>query len=109
MGEDPRDIERRIEDTREQMGDTVQALPAETGGGAGGPATEKARRGAGMAKENPLGLGVGSIAAGFVIGVLLPTSRAENARLGPIANQFKDQVRDVGGEAVEHGKQVAQE
>jgi gas vesicle protein len=136
MGEDPRDIERRIEDTRERMGDTVQALsdkadvPGRVKGYVGdkkdavtsklsgardstgelaGQATEGARRGAGMAQENPLGLAIGSIAAGFVVGMLLPTSRVENERLGPIADQVKDQVREVGGEAIEHGKQVAQE
>jgi hypothetical protein len=136
MGEDPRDIERRIEDTRDRMGDTVEALSAkadvpgrvkgyvsdkkdavtskvsgarDSTGELAGQATEKARRGAGMAQENPLGLAIGSIAAGFVVGMLLPTSQVENERLGPIADQVKEQAREVGGEAVEHGKQIAQD
>src|SRR5437762_3669310 len=112
MGEDPREIERRIEDTRERMGDTVEALSAKadvpgrvkgyvsdkteavtskvsgakqnvTGGVAsasdGGrqvadQAGYSARKSAGIAKENPLGLAIGSVAFGFVVGLALPTT-----------------------------------
>jgi Protein of unknown function (DUF3618) len=147
MGEDPRDIERRIDDTRERMGDTVEALSAkadvpgrvkgyvadkkdavtskvadakdkvtgaagsaaESGGQAAGQAGYAARKSAGMAKENPLGLAIGSVAVGFVVGMLLPTTEVENERLGPIADQVKEQAREVGSEAVEHGKQIAQD
>lgn len=136
MGEDPREVEQRIENTRERMGETVDALsakadvPARMKGymeekkdsvaskitGArermsddGGQFAGHARKGAGIAKENPLGLAIGSIAAGFLIGMLVPESRIENERLGPVAEQVKDHARDVGGEAVEHGKQVAED
>jgi hypothetical protein len=133
MGEDPREVERRIVDTRERMGDTVEALSAKadvpgrvrnyvgekkeavtsrvtgTSHDVAGSATQTARRGAGIARENPLGLAVGSLAAGFLVGLLLPETRVENERLGPIADQVKDQARDVGDEAVEHGKQIAQD
>jgi hypothetical protein len=147
MGQVPRDIEQRIETTREQMGETVEALSAkadvpsrvkgyvgdkkdavaskvtgakEKGTGVAGSATDSgnqlagqasqtARKGAGIAKENPLGLGVGSVAAGFLVGMLLPTSRIEDERLGPISDQVKEQAREVGGEAIDHGKQIAQD
>jgi len=136
MGEDPREVEQRIEDTRERMGETVDALSAKadvpgrmkgyveekkeavtskiTGARErvsddGGQLAGQARKGAGIAKENPLGLAIGSVAAGFLIGMLLPESRVENERLGPIAGQVKDQARDVGSEAVAHGKQIAQD
>lgn len=90
-------VTSKVTGAREQVADDGSQLAGQ------------ARKGAGIAKENPLGLAIGSIAAGFVVGMLLPTSRVENERLGPIADQVKDQVREVGGEAIEHGKQVAQE
>ena len=136
MGEDPREVEQRIEHARERMGETVDALSAKADvpGRMKGYVEEKkeavtskvtgareqvaddgsqlagqARKGAGIAKENPLGLAIGSVAAGFLAGMLLPESRVENERLGPIADQVKDQARDFGSEAVGHGKQVAQD
>jgi hypothetical protein len=142
MGEDPRDVEQRIENTRERMGDTVEALSAKadvpgrvkgyvedkkdavtskvsgakekvTGasgstGDSGSQVAQAARKSAGIVKENPLGVAIGSIAAGFLLGMSLPTSRIEDERLGPISDQVKDQAREVGGEAIEHGKELAQ-
>jgi hypothetical protein len=147
MGQDPRDIEQRIEATREQMGETVEALSAkadvpgrvkgyvgdktdavaskvtgakekvtgvagsatDSGNQLAGQASQTVRTGAGIAKENPLGLAVGSVAAGFLVGMLLPTSRIEDERFGPISDQVKEQAREVGGEAIDHGKQIAQD
>ncbi len=146
MGEDPRDIQERIEDTREQMGDTVGALAYKadvpgrvkgsvadtkdalagkvsgvrdriTGatsahdatGAVADQAKTTARRGVGIAKENPLGLAVGSIAAGFLVGTLIPSTRVEDEHIGPVADQVKHQARELGGEAIEHGKDVAQD
>jgi hypothetical protein len=143
MGEDPRNVEQRIEHTRERMGDTVEALSAKadvpgrlkgyaedkkdavssklsgakekvtgtsgTAGDNGHQVAQAARKGAGIVKENPLGLAIGSVAAGFLVGMVLPTSRVEDERLGPLADQVKDQARQVGGEALEHGKELAQD
>lgn len=147
MGQEPRDIEQQIEETRERMGDTVEALSAKadvpgrmrgyvsdkrdavtskltgakdavagsgssmasTGGDMAHSATDTARRGAGIAKDNPLGLAVGAVAAGFLVGTLLPSTRIENEKLGPMADEVKDQARQIGGEAIEHGKDIAQE
>jgi gas vesicle protein len=147
VGQEPRDIEQQIEETRERMGDTVEALSAKadvpgrmkgyvsdkkdavtskltgakdavagggssvasTGGDMAHGATETARRGAGMAKDNPLGLAVGAVAVGFVVGTLLPSTRIENEKIGPMADQVKDQARELGSEAIEHGRDIAQE
>lgn len=129
MGEDPRAIEQQIEETRERMGDTVAALSykadvpgrmresvsqktsavtgklssATSGAGDGG------RRAVGMAQDNPLGLAIGAAALGFVVGSLLPETRMEEERIGPVASQVREQVSDVASDAMEHGKQVAQD
>jgi gas vesicle protein len=150
MGEDPDAIRREIEETRDRMGDTVEALgykadvPSRakekvsgrmqsmkesimgakesvtgTVGGAAGTVSERtpgtedvmdaARKGAGVAQENPMGLAIGSIAVGFLAGMLIPSTRVENERIGPMADQVKEQARETSQQALEHGKQVAQE
>lgn len=138
MGQDPDAIRHEVEHTREQMGETIDALgyKADVKGRARervsdtvegvkekmGMATGKvsdatpdaeqvkqgARRAAGVAQENPLGLAVGALAAGFLAGMLIPSSRVEDEKLGPLADQVKQQARETGEEALEHGRQVAQ-
>jgi hypothetical protein len=68
-----------------------------------------ARRAAGLAQENPLGLAIGAAAVGFLAGLVVPSTRVEDQRLGPVADQVKDTVKETGQEALERGKQVAQE
>jgi hypothetical protein len=139
MGEDPSAIREEIEETRARMGDTVEAIGYKTdvksrakesvqgkiGGvreritGAKGTMEEKtpsagdvkqgARRAVGLAQENPIGLGVGALAGGFLIGMLMPSTRMENEKLGPMATEVKDRAKDTAQEAVDRGKQVAQE
>jgi hypothetical protein len=74
-----------------------------------GEVKRTARRVAGIAQENPLGLAVSAAAVGFLAGLVVPSTRVEDERLGPVADQVKDQVKETGQEAVQRGKQVAQE
>jgi gas vesicle protein len=128
MGQDPDMIRRDIENTRDRMGDTVDALGYKTdvkaragdkvgalkervAGAApsGGDMQDGARKAVGIAQENPLGLAVGAVAVGFLAGMLIPSTKVEDDRLGPMADQVKDQIKDTGAEALEHGKAVATE
>jgi gas vesicle protein len=138
MGEDPDAIRDEIVDTRRRMGETIDALGhkadvksrakesvsdkvgsvKERLGMAGERASDAApdaeqvkhqvRRAAGLAQENPLGLAVGAVAAGFLVGLAVPTSDVEHEKLGPAADRVKDQARETGQEALERGKEVAQ-
>ena len=69
--------------------------------------TGQARRAKGMAETNPLGLAIGAVAIGFLAGLAVPATRIENERLGPAADELKAKAKDLGQEALEHGKQVA--
>ena len=132
MGQDPSEIREEIEETRLRMGDTVDAIGYKTDvkSRAGDWVSEKkdavtgrvrgaapdtegvketARRGVGIAEENPLGLAVGGLALGFVVGLLAPSTRVEDERMGEVADQVKGTLKDTGQEALERGKQVAQE
>jgi Protein of unknown function (DUF3618) len=75
----------------------------------GGQVKQQAKRAVGLARENPLGLAVGAVALGFLAGLAVPSTRTENQRLGPVADQVKDKVKETGQEALDRGKQVAQE
>jgi gas vesicle protein len=132
MGEDPGTIRRDIEDTRAQMGDTVEALgykadvPTRAKESVQGKvdsvkskiagatpdadqAKGQAKRAASAAQSNPLGLAVGSIAIGFLAGMLIPETQKEHETLGEMSDQVTGQIKDTAQEALEHGKQVAQQ
>jgi ElaB/YqjD/DUF883 family membrane-anchored ribosome-binding protein len=150
MGQDPDAIREEIEQTRAEMGETVDAIgykadvpsrakekvsekvdnvKAKVSGTAarardavGGTASrageatpgadeakQSARRAVGLAQENPLGLAIGAVAVGFLVGLAVPSTRVEDERLGPVADQVKDKVKETGQEALDRGKQVAQE
>ena len=74
-----------------------------------GQVTQQARRTAGLARENPLGLAIGAAAVGFLAGLVVPSTRVEDQRLGPVADQVRDRVKATGEEALDRGRQVAQE
>ena len=67
----------------------------------------RARRAGTLAKENPLGLAVGAAAVGFVAGLLAPSTRVEDERIGQVADRVKETAAEAGQEALERGKDVA--
>jgi len=137
MGEEPSQIREEIEQTRSEMGTTVDALAhkadvksrvkesisdkkerlrAQMSGASSriGDATPEAgqmkdgaKQAVGIAEENPLGLALGGVAAGFLAGMLLPSTRMENEKVGPIASEVRQKAVEAGEEAVERGKDVA--
>ncbi len=62
----------------------------------------------GALAESPVLLGALGLAAGAVLGALLPRSDQEEAALGGIAGQARDAVAVLARESLERGKQVAQ-
>ena len=73
-----------------------------------GEVVEGARK-VGISKENPMGLAIGGAAVGFVLGLIVPSTRVEDEKIGETADQVKDMVKESGQEALDRGKQVAQE
>ena len=73
-----------------------------------GQMVEGARK-VGMSKENPMGLAIGGAAVGFLLGLLAPSTRVEDEKIGEAGDQVKEAVKESGQEAMERGKQVAQE
>jgi hypothetical protein len=139
MGKDTSVVREEIARTRERVGDEVDALSYKTDVGArvgdyvddkkeavrskftgaadtvAGvvPDRRAIKRGAihmrDTAESNPLGIALGGLAVGFLVGTLLPQTRAENEQMGEASDRLVDAVKDTAGEAVDRGKQVAQE
>ena len=135
MGQEPDRIRAEIEQTRADMSETVDALGYKAdvktrakesivgvkdkvvgAGSAVGDRTpdsdevkDKAKTAASVAQENPLGLAIGAVAVGFIAGMLIPSTRVEDEKLGSVADDVKAKVKETGSEALEHGKQVAQD
>jgi Protein of unknown function (DUF3618) len=131
MGKDPSELRTEIEETRGRVGEEVDALSYKTDVGARvgdyvgekkeavtsklsgamdvatTPIPDRAqmRRARVTAEQNPLGLAIGGAAVGFVLGLLLPSTRMEDEKLGPASGK----VGEVAREGWEQGKQVAQE
>ena len=139
MGQDPSQIRQDIEQTRAEMGDTVGALAHKTdvksrvkesfadkkerlraqmagttsqlsdAAPEGQQVKEGAQRAVGIAEENPIGLALGGVATGFLVGMMLPSTRVEDERVGPIADEMKEKAVETGQEAIERGKDVAEQ
>jgi ElaB/YqjD/DUF883 family membrane-anchored ribosome-binding protein len=128
VGQDPSAIREEIEQTRADMGDTVEAIGYKTdvksrardkahgvreritgATPSTGDVKQGAQKAVSTAESNPLGLGIAALASGFLIGMLLPSTNVENERLGPKADQLKEQAKETASEAVDRGKQVAQD
>ena len=132
MGQDTGQIRQDIEQTRGRVGETVEALgykadvpsrakEAVSGrvetvkskiSGAtpdSGDVKQGAHRAKGIAQENPLGLAIGAVAVGFVGGLLVPSTRVEDDKIGPMADQVKEKAKETGQEAMDRGKEVARQ
>ena len=112
----------KVSEATTRAKEAVTGSAADTGDTAGGVASrvrdatpsgeqvkQKARRAAGLAQENPLGLAIGAAAIGFLAGLAVPSTRVEDERLGPVADEVRERVKETGQEALERGKEVARE
>jgi gas vesicle protein len=139
MGQDPEAIRQDIERQRDEMSETIDAIgykadvPARTKEAvsdrvdavkekvglatsrvsdatpSSGQVKGQAKQAVSVAKGNPLGLAIGAIGVGFLAGLLIPETAKEHEALGSVADKVKGNVADTAQEALEHGKQVAQE
>jgi hypothetical protein len=104
-------VKSKVSDTATRAKEAVTGTTSRVGDAtpSRGEVTQQTRRAAGLAKENPLGLAIGAAAIGFLAGLAVPSTRVEDERLGPVADQVKDKVKETGQEALDRGRQVAQE
>jgi hypothetical protein len=93
-----------IQDKTGRLRDKISGATPDAGDVKGG-----ARQAVGVAQGNPIGLAIGAMAVGFVAGMLAPSTKVEDEKLGPMADQVKQQAAETGQEALERGKQVAQD
>lgn len=133
MGQDPSEIRQEVEQTRAQIGETVEAVAyradvkerakesaseklesmkgkaSESTSRARGKAKDRASRLSTTAQENPLGVAAGGVALGLLAGLVVPSSKVEKDKLGPAGEELRQQTAKMSQEALERGKQVAQQ
>ncbi len=80
-------ISGKVDTVKEKLGVATDKVSDATPDGE--QVKQQARRAAGIAQENPLGLAVGAAAVGFLAGMLVPSTRVEDEKLGPMADQVK--------------------
>ena len=104
-------VKSKVSDTATRAKEAVAGTASRAGDAtpSSGEVKQRTRQVAGMAKENPLGLAIGAVAVGFLAGLVVPSTRIEDERLGPVADQVKDKVKETGQEALDRGKQVAKD
>jgi gas vesicle protein len=137
MGQGTGEIRQDIEQTRARVGEEVEALSYKTDVGArlddyvdekkeavttkvrGAteavsqaasavvPSTQRLRSMRDTVERNPLGLAVGGAAVGFLVGLLLPSTKLEDEHIGEMATEIKDTAREAGHDALDRGKEVA--
>jgi Protein of unknown function (DUF3618) len=139
MGQDPSVIRAEIKETRERVGDEVDALSYKTDVGArvgdyvddkkeavkskftgakdtvtgAVPDRRTVKRGVTQvrdtAESNPMGLVIGGVALGFLVGTLIPKTRVENEQMGEMSDRLMDAAKSTSVDALERGKEVAGE
>src|SRR5215203_2687918 len=114
MGQDPDAIRAQIEQTRGEMGETIEAIGYKTdvksrardkvnrvvgrandATPSSGEVKQGAQRAVSTAQENPLGLAIGAVAVGFVAGMLVPSTQVEDEKIGPVVDQVKDKAKET--------------
>jgi hypothetical protein len=107
----PGRVKESLADKRARVFGAMSGTGSKIGDAA--PSTGDVKQGASqavsVAQENPLGLAIGGVAVGFLVGMTLPKTQIENERIGPVASDVKEKVKEAGQEAIESGKQVAQD
>ena len=98
-------------DLRDRVSGAAQSATGRAGGQlayGGQAAQDLGGRLASTLSDNPVLLGALGLAAGALLGALVPQSREEENALGNIAGQVRDTARGAAQEAIDRGSRVAQ-
>jgi hypothetical protein len=102
-------VKESITDRRDRVVDGLKGTTEKVGEATpdGGQLKDGAHNAVGIAQENPLGLALAGVAGGFLVGMLLPSTKIEDERVGPLADTVKETAVETGQEALDRGKEVA--
>jgi hypothetical protein len=84
-----------VTDARERVAEDIRDAADDTSVG------QRAREAFGTITDNPMLMLLGGLAIGCLIGMLLPISRFENDRIGPVADDLKGRAREAIKESID--------
>lgn len=90
MSDRVRSAREKLESARDSMRDSMRNMPMNP-------------------TENPIAMMLGGLAVGFLIGMVLPVTRFESERIGPMTDEMKERMRQAGSEAMRRGTEVIKE
>jgi ElaB/YqjD/DUF883 family membrane-anchored ribosome-binding protein len=85
-------VSDRVSDVRDRLSDARESIASNIGNV--------------NPMENPLAMLLGGLAVGFLIGMIMPVTRFESERIGPIADDVQDRVRQARSEVMRRGSEV---
>ena len=96
----------RVGDVRDRLADAKDAMQDSVQGAAQGAAQNIRNL---NPSENPLGMLFAGLAVGFLIGLVLPVTRFESERFGPLTENMRDRAQQMRAEVVRRGGEVIKE
>ena len=121
MDDDTRTVGTELSTVRDRIGATAQELghranvqerARDAVRDRAGRLTDAMRDGGhghGGSAVTPLAIALGSAAAGFLVGALLPATEVEREKMGGVATEVRGAVSDTAHEAVERGRDVLED
>lgn len=95
-----RTTDEALESVQQQ---TIKTRVLSAVGSARNTASARAANATAMAR-NPLGMAIGSVAVGFLAGMLLPVTEIERERFGSLGERLTDEARTAAVNAINEGK-----
>jgi hypothetical protein len=126
IGEQAREGVGRVRDSAEDIANRARNVADDVGSRArefaytarerathlGTDVRQQAQRGQrmfwGTYEENPLVMGAGALCLGLILGLSVPTTRAENKLMGETSDELARKARRLGKKAAETGSRVAE-
>ncbi len=102
----------QVRDSAQQMGSQLRDSAQQVGGQLAQGARSVQQSGSDMLASitsNPMALGAMGLAAGALIGLLLPQSEQEEAAFGGVAGQARDAARNMAQSVVDQGSGLARQ
>jgi len=100
------ELKRRLEEVTSETGDKVRRFRRNTRRQATALYNKSKDQVVSSVEEHPLGVGLGTLVAGLLVGLLLPTPEVVNSLAGERSEKLRQQAREKGRDLAQRGRKV---